>query len=271
MPLKKNKRNYYRILHVQPDAPPALIRASYRTLMQTLRHHPDLGGDEWNAAILNEAFCVLSDERQRRSYDARLFMQSTRGETARQTAAQRPKRQAKTGRPGPACSGPSEATSNAYTATSSSNYPKPPDYQVDLVDSHTCAFCGSSYRGALDADTDCPTCQSPLKQLEPLDFASSDQRNVHRVPLMATLTLRTAWPGPCHTAALHDLSPNGLQFTVAQDLVPGQRVRVACSILTAVAEITNRTASAGHQHRYGARFITLRYCRTSGTYFSASV
>jgi hypothetical protein len=40
---KQNRRNYYRILHVQPDAPMEVIRASYRTLMQKLRFHPDLG------------------------------------------------------------------------------------------------------------------------------------------------------------------------------------------------------------------------------------
>ena len=30
----QNQRNYYRILFVQPDAPPAIIQAAYRTLMQ---------------------------------------------------------------------------------------------------------------------------------------------------------------------------------------------------------------------------------------------
>ena len=45
----ENRRNYYRILHVQPDAPTEIIKSSYRTLMQKLRMHPDLGGDqmEW--------------------------------------------------------------------------------------------------------------------------------------------------------------------------------------------------------------------------------
>ena len=45
----QNRRNYYRLLQVQPDAAPEVIKASYRTLMQKLRLHPDLGGDEWNA------------------------------------------------------------------------------------------------------------------------------------------------------------------------------------------------------------------------------
>ena len=64
-----NRRNYYRILHVQPGAPTEIIRASYRTLMQRLRAHPDLGGDHWNATVINEAYSVLSDPLKRARYD----------------------------------------------------------------------------------------------------------------------------------------------------------------------------------------------------------
>jgi len=69
----KNKRNYYRILHVQPDAPEAVIRASYQALMQKLKHHPDLGGEHWNASIINEAYGILMDAGKRRAYDRVLF------------------------------------------------------------------------------------------------------------------------------------------------------------------------------------------------------
>ncbi len=56
-----NRRNYYRVLHVQHDAPAAVITSSYRALMRTLEIHPDRGGDHWNAALVNEAYRVLSD------------------------------------------------------------------------------------------------------------------------------------------------------------------------------------------------------------------
>jgi hypothetical protein len=62
--------DYYRILQVQPDAHAAVIRASYRALMQTLRQHPDLGGDPRRAALINEAFAVLGDAAARERYDA---------------------------------------------------------------------------------------------------------------------------------------------------------------------------------------------------------
>ena len=67
--MPSNRRNYYRILHVQPEAPVEIIRASYRTLMGTLRGHPDLGGDHETAAMINEAYEVLSDPARRAAYD----------------------------------------------------------------------------------------------------------------------------------------------------------------------------------------------------------
>jgi len=69
----ENRRNYYRVLHVQPDAPAAVIKATYRTLMQKLKMHPDLGGDTWNAALVNEAYSILSDPLKREQYDRQVI------------------------------------------------------------------------------------------------------------------------------------------------------------------------------------------------------
>lgn len=65
MPLK----DYYRVLHVDPDAPVEIIRSSYRTLMQRMKKHPDLGGEQKSAALINEAYAVLTNPRQRAEYD----------------------------------------------------------------------------------------------------------------------------------------------------------------------------------------------------------
>ena len=61
--------DYYQLLHVQPTAPVEVIRSSYRTLMQRLKAHPDLGGDHSTAALLNEAYAVLPDVERRAAYD----------------------------------------------------------------------------------------------------------------------------------------------------------------------------------------------------------
>ena len=68
----KNKRNYYRLLQVQPDAPYEIIRASYRTLMRELKNHPDLGGEISNACLINEAYEILGDSVKRADYDKKL-------------------------------------------------------------------------------------------------------------------------------------------------------------------------------------------------------
>lgn len=65
----KKRHDYYQILHVQPDAPREIIRSSYRTMMQRMRMHPDLGGDDKKAAILNEAYATLTDPVHRSAYD----------------------------------------------------------------------------------------------------------------------------------------------------------------------------------------------------------
>lgn len=68
-----DRRNYYRVLHLQPDAPIELVRVNYRTLIQKLRAHPDLGGENWSAAHLNAAYHTLSDAKRRAAYDRELL------------------------------------------------------------------------------------------------------------------------------------------------------------------------------------------------------
>jgi curved DNA-binding protein CbpA len=76
--MPKNRRNYYRILQVQPDAPLEIIHSSYRTIMKELKRHPDLGGSTSDASILNEAYETLSDPSRRTAYDEKLFLEYTK-------------------------------------------------------------------------------------------------------------------------------------------------------------------------------------------------
>ena len=69
-----NRRNYYRILQVQPDAPQEIIRASYCTLMKEMKAHPDVGGEHSSAYLINEAYETLSDRGRRAEYDKKLRM-----------------------------------------------------------------------------------------------------------------------------------------------------------------------------------------------------
>ena len=61
--------DYYEILQVHPRASQEMVKKAYRTLMGELGAHPDLGGDEERAKLINEAYAVLGDPELRRAYD----------------------------------------------------------------------------------------------------------------------------------------------------------------------------------------------------------
>jgi curved DNA-binding protein CbpA len=67
-----NRRNHYRLLQVQPEAPVEVIRCSFRALMRECRQHPDLGGNSQHAAELIEAYKTLVNPKRRDVYDRQL-------------------------------------------------------------------------------------------------------------------------------------------------------------------------------------------------------
>ena len=67
------RRNFYRILHVQPDASMTVIRESYRILMHKLKIHPGLSDSNWNVSLLDTAYNTLRDPLKRTAYDHELL------------------------------------------------------------------------------------------------------------------------------------------------------------------------------------------------------
>jgi DnaJ-class molecular chaperone len=66
------RRDFYRILGVDPSSEDIVIRAAYRVLAQ--RYHPDKRSGKDTCALermqeINEAYAVLSDQGCRREYD----------------------------------------------------------------------------------------------------------------------------------------------------------------------------------------------------------
>ena len=72
-----SRRDFYRILQVDPSAHPEVVRAAHRTHLPVLGRHPDLGGTHDEAATLNEAYGTLSDAERRRAYDLWLTAHGT--------------------------------------------------------------------------------------------------------------------------------------------------------------------------------------------------
>lgn len=242
----KNKRNYYRILHVQPDAPEAIIRASYRTLMQKLRAHPDLGGDQWNAAVINEAFATLTNTEARAAYDSELFKRYSRAELGAQHNGGR--------RAGPARERPQQSSGETPASGAS------------------CRFCKAPHhpRPGDDSDHDCPRCASPLSAPRQERDESPCQRAVARLEKAAPLAFYRNWPQRRpFQGRIEDLSTRGLRFATRVGLEQGEIIKLESPLLAAVGQISNTTAlrrMGRYEFVYGVLFHTLRFAYQRGTF-----
>lgn len=228
------RRNLYRILHVQPEAPLEVIRASYRTLMSTLRAHPDLGGDPEAAARINAAYAVLTDPERRRAYDATL-------------------RAGRAAAPAAAPAEPAMAPSDPAT------------WMADRM----CPFCRHPLPLVVARDTRCAHCDSPLFRLPASDRGElfgrrRSPRNAR--PMAATLRLPSR-PGD-HAARLRDLSLSGLCVLSPLPAPERSAMRVLTSGFDAVAVIVGcRRASDGWLLH--GELLTLQLLRQQGVFVSA--
>ena len=82
-----HRRNLYKILQVQPEASGEVIQAAYRTLMKSLKHHPDLGGSHSEASLINEAYHILGHPTRRAKYDKQISQKSTHKKVSREKPA----------------------------------------------------------------------------------------------------------------------------------------------------------------------------------------
>jgi hypothetical protein len=239
----KTRPDYYRILHVQPDAPTAVIKASHRTLMQQLKMHPDLGGDHAHAVLINEAFATLCDPEARAAYDR------TR---ARPDASSRP--------PEPRPAAPSAPGPSPHS------HRTPPTPRQPL----SCVFCEAP--GA-PANSDwphsvCHACGSALFPAQKHQVTQSSRRTLERLPRSMPLTFRRAvsrqhsWD-----ATTEDVSLNGARFATDVDIRVGECLSLDCQFCSAVAIVRSVAANAGHgggRHHVGVEFVTLRIKQDRG-------
>jgi DnaJ domain len=235
----RNRRNYYRILHVQPDAPEQVIRSSYRTLMQRMKMHPDLGGNHEDATLLNEAYATLTDPEARARYDA----QAAVGPRGRGDDSARPARAA------PQLADPDGC----------------------------CAFCGLAHPGdaPIEPDQLCARCASALYPAERHRFGGDSKRGIDRFPRRAAVRFWSGWPGPAeHVGMTEDLSLDGLQLRSAVGLESGLVVKLATDDFDAVGFVVDCQAldeGSAYRWRMGLAFLTLRLARQRGMFVSVDV
>lgn len=234
-----NRRNYYRILHVQPDAPAEIIRMSYLTLMQRLKMHPDLGGDHAAAALINEAFATLIDPVTRAAYDLTL---------ARDRAL------------------PGYRSSREPRASGPSSHVESP------VDPFVCAFCGRPFPppDVARADAVCGFCASPLYPASRHAHEAASRRAMNRVTRRLPVTFYLSWPQyPGLSGETTDLSINGMRLTTSIDLVPNERIKIVCDIYQAVGAVRHARQDDGQAWTIGVEFLTLLISPARGLLISA--
>jgi len=229
--------DYYRILHVQPDAPTPVIHAIYRTLQQRLQTSATFAG-EADAGMIEEAYAVLGNAQRRAAYDAQ----------RRSASAQTPP--------------PREVHAV--------------DEHSDTLVMNVCLFCGAAHglQRRLERDDDCGRCGSPLCPAERHRLEYSGQRMLSRIPKHHAIDIYVTWPqADAYVGHMRDLSLNGMQFTCVTRLQPNQIVKVICSELHALARVahTNRDIDTADQWITGIEFLTLRFRQIRGSFISAEV
>ena len=231
----ENRRNYYRVLHVQPDAPAAVIKSTYRTLMQKLRMHPDFGGDTWNAALVNEAYAVLNDPLRREQYDRQILKRLQKRHT-QETAAETLPAEFKRGH---------------------------------------CLFCKSIFlfvSGRATADM-CPECRSPLHGIHSDETQLTLQRMAARIERTFDITYYTYWPQAARRAVAMDFSPTGIAIVGNAHFFVGQLVKIESELLNSVAQVKNLESSveASIPRRVGLKFMTVAFNLPRGTFVGVTV
>ncbi len=236
--------DYYELLLVSRNAPLEVIRASYRTLMQKLKHHPDLGGDAATAALINEAYAVLCDAARRAEYDAYL--------EAVQLADKEIDLQAPRSEPG---------RSDAKTQSPH----------------RECIFCRTKHKHgmAIGQDTACSTCNSPLFPADNHRLELTGQRAVARIGKTQEITFYTQWPQAVgFTGRTEDISLNGMRFVTQASMVKGQYIKIVSQIAEAIAQVSNFSPSGrgpSVANVAGVCFVTLRFRQSLGGFVSERI
>ncbi len=245
---RKSCRNYYRLLHVQSDAPLEVIKASYRTLMRSLKKHPDLGGDQQNAALINEAYAVLSTPERRETYDRdHTILKENIGRTL--------------GVPSKPVKEPAKLGSALLTQ----------HITLEPVRPRICAFCKTeNSRNHQRADEACRGCGGPLTKLIDVAAGHSNRRTARRIEHETDIHYRVDSSRPGTTSGrMVDLSPTGLRFLSRRRLTPGHVIKIDSSTLSAVATVTRSVPeNTTGFFSTGVRFLTLRLSRPLGTFVS---
>jgi len=247
----KNRRNYYRILHVQPDAPLAVIKSSYKTIMHKLRAHPDLGGDTENAALINEAYRVLSDPVKRARYD-------------RENKSLHKQH------------GNEKAQADARTKNKANSKQSKPEQKQSA-----CPFCGALNDCNTSLALKCFRCHSILRSSEQGDQAVAYKRSVSRIRKEGKILVFLPDHNKPIGAIINDMSPRGMRFAMDIRLQEQNVIKIESEIISAVAKVATCdlftpdssifSFPLKKSYKIGVSFITVDFSSKHGTFISENI
>lgn len=228
-----NRRNHYRLLHVQADAPAEVIKASYRALMAL--HHPDVGGDHTTAALINDAYAVLSDAARRTAYDAQRTARGTRR-------------------------GEHDHRGNASQTT-------PPPRHAGRV----CPLCALGTPAQVHHDSRCSRCRAPLAPVRrPGDVdGKNERRGMPRVSKSDWALLYQAWPSEVTDVRMRDLSLDGISVYSGVAMPVHRTIRVVGAQFDVVADIV-KCRQVGKVFTLHGRLLTALFTSPAGGFVSTS-
>ena len=252
-----NRRNFYRILHVQPEAPFEIIKASYRSLMTKLKMHPDLGGDHEAAVLINQAYVVLSDPKKRKQYDKARHTYKSPGRGY-------------------------QAYEAPINTSEPSRYQKPGGHRTGWDDDKPrseaaqkrCLFCDTIFILAPKANRYCIQCASPLVMTQQIPKKRLREifgrRTTPRIVRMGALIIYPNWPHVGYSAQLRDLSPFGISMLTKYGARTGQILKFDSINLKGIARVVS-VRVIGTDFSVRASFLTVEFLTKVGALVSEKV
>lgn len=267
-----NRRNYYRILGVHPEADPLVIRERY----MAMRAESNVPRD-----LLDAAYSTLNHPAKRREYD-RLLQRYDHATAILQTKPAEPETGGKSGPDPPATNGypgvytdiPGIDPSDPLPAPA----PKPVSRRAYPFGSRkgqpvSCPFCKTQHRirePGKPAGEMCNTCKSPL-------FLAEDARGhgggriCERIRKTERVRFYVYWPGHGLPGRLSDISPTGLRLESEYGLHPGQIIKIDGESFRAVGEVIHSQTKKNEITSSGIRFLSVAFFSARGNFLDARV
>ncbi|MFP4160155.1 MAG: DnaJ domain-containing protein [Desulfobacterales bacterium] len=268
LPAGMNRRNFYRLLGVHPEADPVVIRERY----MAMRAESNVPRE-----LLDTAYSILNHPSKRREYD-RLLKRYGHAAAIQQMKPAKPETAGKLppalhGRPGdenipgfdPAETLPPGTLKplphNAYPTA----FPKGKPL--------SCPFCNEPhyFRETEKPDSRmCKRCRSPLFFTEDVREPGGG-RICDRVRKAETIWFYVYWPGDRLPGRIFDISPTGMRLESEYGLHQGQLVKIDGVSFKAVGEVVHSQTKKNEITSSGIRFLSVDFFTTRGNFLDALV